>query len=578
MNNAAALEQLGINLQRKLSGQIKTLCPKCSHLRKPHNKKEPCLSVNIDTGAYNCHNCDFTGGVSFQRKQKREYTKPTARLTKLGEKALNWFEQERKISNNTLLRMRITESMEWFPQLEQESTAINFNYYRNDELVNIKFRGANKSFKLAKDAELIFYNLDAVKNEREIIIVEGEIDALTLIECGIYNVISVPNGAPLKGEPKLEYLDNCIDDLIDVERFVIATDNDEAGRKLREELGRRLDKEKCFQVTYPEDCKDFNEVYVKHGKEAVVDTVINIKDWPLEGIIAMDDMFETVCDWYLNGYPKGDAAGIAGFDDLLTFAPGQLTTITGIPGHGKDEFMNWVMTSLAQRKEWSFAICGFEEPAPFTVTKLAEKISGKSFGFRKNKDARMSQMEFERSIGLIDLYFHFINIQSINASIDGILEKAFELVRRKGIRGLVINPYNCLEHNVPKGYSETQYVSELLTKITNFAVKSGVHVFLIAHPTKMRKENGKYEIPTLYHISGSAHFFNKSHNGFCVYRDYDTNNTTIHMQKVKWSWLGQLGYSSYHYNTETRQYHFLESSVKQEPQQQTISIDYFNNN
>ena len=124
----------------------------------------------------------------------------------------------------------------------------------------------NQGFELECEAishrtELIFYNLDAVKDEKVVYVVEGEIDALSLHEAGVYNVVSVPNGAS-KGNQKLEYLDNCWKYFEDKERIVLFTDGDEAGYALREELGRRLGFERCVKVNYPEGCKDANEILI----------------------------------------------------------------------------------------------------------------------------------------------------------------------------------------------------------------------------------------------------------------------------------------------------------------------------
>src|SRR5690242_9223501 len=116
METVELLENLGIDLKRKRTGSIKTTCPSCSETRC--NKKDPCLSVNIDEGIYNCHHCDFRGRVF--EKRTREYVKPAGRLEKLGGKALTWFEAERKISNNTLLALKVTEAEEFMPQLEQK--------------------------------------------------------------------------------------------------------------------------------------------------------------------------------------------------------------------------------------------------------------------------------------------------------------------------------------------------------------------------------------------------------------------------------------------------------------------------
>lgn len=558
-----------------------------------HNEKTGSFTVSQAKQMYKCFGCGKSGDaiqfiVEQEKKtfieavellarkygievdtmnQKREFIKPVPRLEKLNKQYLDYFENVRKISNNTLLRMKITEAVEWMPKAQKEVPAVCFNYYRNEELLNIKFRSAGKDFKLAKDAEIIFYNIDGIKDEKTVIIVEGEVDLLSCIEAGIYNVVSVPNGTPPPDKqgnfnPKLEYLDNCWQDFQDKEKIIIATDNDYVGKLLREELGRRLGKERCYQIEYPEGCKDTNEVLVKHGPKTVKDMYARAFEWPLEGIVPMEEMEDIIDDWYENGYPPGSKANVDGFDELLSFVPG-LTVITGIPGHGKDEFTNLLMASLSKYNQWTWGIADFEEPTPYLVTKLAEKFTGKAFGFRADPDHRMSRMQKDWAKKAVSQYFNFINIQQVDATIDGILAKATELVLRKGIKGLRINPWNCIEHKKSPGQSETEYVSECLTKITNWAHKYGVHVFLVAHPTKINKDEktGKYYVPTLYNISGSAHFFNKAHNGISVYRNYNDDITEVYVQKVKWSWLGQIGWSSFKFDTNVRQYNFLTSSV-----------------
>lgn len=551
------LENIGINLNHKNSGSIKTTCPKCSESRR--NKKDLCLSVDIDRGLYRCHHCEWQGRV-FERT-KKEYVPPTPRLEKLSAKSIQFFES-RGISNNTILRFNVTEAREWMPQFEQEVPVICFNYYRAGKLVNIKFRGPKKSFKMAKDAELIFYNLDSLEGETTAVIVEGEIDCLTFHECGIYNVVSVPNGAA-KGNQKLEYLDNCWNSFEGVDRVILAVDSDEAGRSLREELARRIGKEKCFTVDYGEGCKDANEVLLKYGRRGVIEIIEGAREWPIEGVKLMDDIFPTVDDWFENGYPKGATTGIEGFDKLLTFAPGQLTVVTGIPGHGKDEFMNWIMTSLSQQEGWNWALCGFEETPEETTTKIIEKYAGKSFAYRVNPYDRITHVQYEEGISFVDKYFSFLNTEDIDTDIDGILQVAEQLVKKRGVKGLYINPWNWIEHKRHQGISETEYVSDVLSKMIRFAKRRGVHVFLLAHTTKMQKDKQtkKYEVPTLYNISGSAHFYNKAHNGMTIYRDFETGLVDVHVQKVKQSWLGQTGWSSYSYNTMTRQYQFVSSSV-----------------
>jgi twinkle protein len=536
----------GIDISKVRGGKI--FCPKCHADRKNRNDRE--LSVDLVRGLFNCHHCGFKGSAN--EFQKREFTKPAPRLEKVSSKTIEFFES-RGISNNTLLKMGITEAKEWMPQFDKECQAICFNYFRGDDLLNIKFRGPQKSFKLAKDAELVFYNLNGITGEKEAVIVEGEIDALSLTEAGIYNVVSVPNGAS-KGSQKLEYLDNCWQDFEDKEKIILFTDTDEAGQSLKNELARRLGVERCYLVNPPADCKDANDVLLKHGKKALQAIVETAAAWPIEGIVSMPDMIEDVLSYYENGYPEGTKAGISNFDEYLSFYPGQLTVITGIPGSGKSEFVDWLMASLSKRHGWNWGICSFECPPAIHVTKLAEKISDKSFGFRKDANHRLNPDELGYSLEIIDKHFHFINLSLVDVTMDGLIAKAEELVKKKGINGLLFDPWNCIEHKYEE--NETKYVLECLNKLISFLDKYKVHCFLVAHPTKLRKDpkTNKYEIPTMYSISGSAHFFNRTHNGISVWRDFENNIVDVYVQKVKWSWLGKIGYCSFAFDTMTREY------------------------
>jgi twinkle protein len=542
--------KLGIDVTH-IRREGKTTCPKCGPTRK--NKRDKSLSVNVNTGDYCCHNspCDFRGNAEERysdKKPKREYTKPVPRLQQVSDKVAKWFET-RGISNNTLLHMKITEAAEWMPQVQREQNCICFNYFREEELINIKFRSADKNFKLAKDAELIFYNLNCLKERKRnsIAIVEGEIDALTLVECGIYGVLSVPNGANQLRPgvaPRLEYLDNCWDDLVSVESFVIATDDDEAGILLKQELIRRIGADRCYTVRYPQGCKDVNEVLTKHGKESVLNMfrLENLTEVPIEGVLRMQDMESDADAIFKFGYPKTMKLGWD-LDKYLTWLPGDVTVITGIPNHGKSTWLNNVLVQLSDQHGWRIAVFSPEKARNgFLITEIATIFAGMPV-YRSNPNEKMSEDLWHAAKRFVEDHFLFVKTSGIDLTVDGLLDVGTSMMRRYGINALVIDPWNYVETDIPKGQTETVWLGNQLGKVSEWAKESNVHVFVVAHPAKMPKhpKTQKLLVPTLYDISGSAHWNNKIDNGVCVYRNYDDGTTSVYVHKVRWFFVGRGG-------------------------------------
>jgi twinkle protein len=545
------LQEQGIELKGRTSGSYKTTCPKCSETRR--NKRDKCLSVDITEGVWNCHNCGWKGTVNKMEKIEKKYQVPVINNTQISDNALNWFVNERKISKATVMRFGITESSEWMPQVEKEMTCINFNYFRDEKLVNVKFWDGKKNFKMVKDAELIFYNLDSIKDTDEVIICEGEIDCLSFYEAGIYNVVSVPNGAS-KGNQRLDYLDNCWKHFEGKKKIIIATDSDEPGIALRDELARRLGKDRCWIFQYPEECKDANEILVKGSVEVLRKCMDYVIEFPLEGITSVTDLEEKINNIYLNGYPKGKAIGFDSFDKLISWRTGEFTAVTGIPGSGKSEFIDQAMVKLAQLHDWRWAVFSAEnQPEELHFAKLAEKFIGKSF-YSTNGEYKMNTDDLHRAKNFVNDHFYFVNIDEKNVTLEGLLSKGRELVVRKGINGFLIDPWNYIEHKIPFGYTETQYVSEALTKISRFSKLNNIHCIVVAHPTKIKKEDGKYMVATLYDIAGSAHWFNKIDNGLSVYRDFETGIVDVHVQKIRFKFIGQIGKCSFGWDRFTGRY------------------------
>src|SRR5207342_2908302 len=140
--------------------------------------------------------------------------------------------------------------------------------------------------------------------------------------------------------------------------------------------------------------------------------------FPIDGVFSMEDLIDDVINFYEHGYPKGAKAGLFDFDDHISFLPGQLTTVTGIPGSGKSEFIDYLMVQLSRNHKWPFGILSFEnQPASLHATKIMEKIAGKSFQERDILDLRMTREEMEHAIVFTDKYFHFINIAQSDVTI-----------------------------------------------------------------------------------------------------------------------------------------------------------------
>jgi len=553
-------EKYGIDAPRGTSGNKKVFCPQCHDQRR--DKRDKSLSINLATGEFNCHYCGFSGCAAEKeswersdrpwhnyapiRRQKPVYKKPQPRpTTPLSAKALAWF-KGRGISEQTLLAMKITEGMEWMPQKQGQANTVQFNYFHNGELINTKFRTGDKCFKLVSGAELLPYNIDAIKGQPECIITEGEMDALSFYECGRHDVISVPNGA----NANLDYLDDYIEEYFDDKEVIyIASDTDTKGVLLRDELVRRFGAERCRILEYGEGCKDANEHLQKFGRDSLLACIAAAPEIKLEGIFTVSDFEQSLDALFENGMQKGVTIGHENFDRLCSFETKRLCVVTGIPQSGKSEFIDEILERLNIRYGWRVAVFSPENaPLAYHASKLIEKFTGKKF----DKE-HLSFGEYKQVKEHLEQNFFFIS-PSENFKLDTILDRAKYLVRRRGIKILVIDPYNRLESE-QGGRNETQYISEQLDKLTTFAQLNDVLIILMAHPTKQpRNKDGVIEAPTLYDISGSANFFNKTDFGLVVHRNRTDNTVEVHVQKVKFRHLGECGTALFKYNLNNGRY------------------------
>ncbi|KAG4990345.1 hypothetical protein JHK87_023802 [Glycine soja] len=553
------LEAIGVETEMCEPGQYNhLLCPEC--LGGDQEERSLSLYIAPDGGsaAWNCFRgkCGWKGstqafaGSNSARtqlapvKKIRKITEEELELEPLCDELVTYF-SERLISKQTLERNGVKQ------RKYDDQIVIAFPYHQNGGLISCKYRDINKMFWQEANTEKIFYGLDDIVGHNDIIIVEGEMDKLAMEEAGFFNCVSVPDGAPPSvsskeelppqdKDKKYQYLWNCKDELKKATRVILATDGDPPGQALAEELARRIGKEKCWRVRWPrksrsDNCKDANEVLMYLGPDALKEVIENAELYPIRGLFNFRDYFDEIDAYYHRtlGYDIGISTGWNNLNDLYNVVPGELTIVTGVPNSGKSEWIDALLCNLNEIAGWKFALCSMENKVREHARKLLEKHLKKPFFNERYGESveRMSLEEFEQGKLWLSDTFSLIRCEDNSLpNISWVLDLAKAAVLRHGVRGLVIDPYNELDHQRPPNQTETEYVSQMLTLIKRFAQHHGCHVWFVAHPRQLHNWVG--DPPNLYDISGSAHFINKCDNGIVIHRNRDPESGPIDQVQV----------------------------------------------
>lgn len=552
-------DKLNIDISKLRGGKMK--CPQCNH-------KSTSLSVNIQTGLYKCHNidCDFKGCAKERVHYERPvaFVRPSLRPKQLSAELMNWF-ASRKIGNESLRKMKVTESFEFFG--EGNELAVCFNYYRNNDLINIKFRSPSKKFRMSAKAELIPYNINSAKGEEELVWVEGEIDLLTCIECGVDNVVSVPNGAS-SADAKLEYIDNSWQDIEHVKRHIIAVDADDAGKKLKDALAYRLGIENCWFVTYPTEavvedrgvlrpCKDLNEVLVNFSKEKVVECISMAEQLPITGVYYANDVAEEIFDVFANGLKKGETTHYNDFDRIFKWKRKDINLIIGHGNYGKTQVWIHMMLIKSMYDGWRWGIFSPENyPATDFYIDVIEMYTGKHIDDRMGN--KMSADELQRALTFFNDHFIYVYPDEVH-DLKTVHDKFRNLILRHGIDGVLIDPWNQLDHIIDS--RDDLYLSKALKDIKRFAIINDISYNIIAHP-KTIAPNKDNELPPIkvWHIAGGVMWNNKCDQIVSVERpEWYTNKssgwTRLETHKVKRRRTGgSLGESDFDYMLQQSRY------------------------
>jgi twinkle protein len=552
--NADFIDQFHFNDSTRVT------CPLCSPERRKQNQKDMTLTRKPDGAVvYHCHHCYSNGSIQ-PHKERKLSAVPAVKITsnKLQDQHYDYL-KTRGISPETADRMRLFAADKYFSRLSKTADAIGFPYYRDGALVSAKYRSfPEKDFTQDAGGAHDFFGLDEVKKGEPIIIVEGEIDCLTLMEAGLNNVVSVPGGAPIKvadgkvsasEDKKFAFVWNAREIIDAAPYVVIATDQDIPGQALAEELARRIGKDKCRLAKF--NGKDLNEVFLNAKDDFMVDDPSQVlKDivdgatpYPIAGLSDPSVFEDRLNDMFAKGVGRGFSTGYQSVDSVYTVVPGQMTVVTGYPSSGKSNFVDQVMVNLARAEDWKFAVCSFENAPEIHISRLMEIYMNKRFF--EGKD-RMTADEKSHAFKWVKDHFLFIDTNGEEPStMDSILERSRVAVKRMGARGLVIDPYNYIDLN--KGASETQAISDMLTRVQKFCKANDCHTWFVAHPSKITRSGVEQPRPDGMSISGSMAWWAKTDVGITVHRGQD-RDVQIAVWKCRHRWVGAQGETVLQFN------------------------------
>jgi len=543
--NAEFVDQFHFNESTRVA------CPYCSAERRKSNQKDMTLTRKLDGAVvFHCHHCQINGSVQPQQERiLSAVPNPTIVSNKLQDHHYLWL-ATRGISHQTADKMKLFAAEKYFGKLGKTADAIGFPYFRKGALVAAKYRSfPEKDFTQDSGGAHDFFGIDLIQKDQPLIIVEGEIDCLSLMEMGFDNVVSVPSGAPIKvadgkvlpsEDKKFAYVWNAREILDAVPYVILATDQDTAGQALAEELARRIGKEKCRLAKFEK--KDLNEVMLDDPTK-VGELLASAAPYPVSGISDAGSYYERLNELYAKGTGKGYSTGYTSVDEIYTVAPAQLTVVTGYPSSGKSNFVDQIMVNLAEKHDWKFAVCSFENQPEIHISRLMEIYTKRRFFDGKD---RMSETDKEIAFKFVKEHFLFIDTNGEEPStLDSILERARVAVKRMGVRGLVIDPYNYIELPKSEG-TETLAISDMLTRVQKFCKAYDVHTWFVAHPSKINRQGTDQPRPDGMSISGSMAWWAKTDCGITVHRK--DHHVEIAVWKCRYRWVGQQGETTMIYN------------------------------
>ncbi len=507
-------------VEHKIANDLKLEAKNKKYICFMHNDKHPSMSFDSKLKRFKCFSCNGTYNLIDHYMQYYKLTfydalselikdfnlahitmdKPITRKNKTkpkthahpGDKVIKYLEL-RKISPKTIE----------YAGIKADGDHIVFEYCDENgcHLAN-KYRPARKVEKnelkmwFQKDTnQNTLFNMHRIDIGQPLIICEGEVDCLSLIESGQRNAVSIPTGAASE-----EWIDSCWEWLIQFEEIILWFDSDPAGKDGTRKISARLPN-KIVKVVYSTRCKDINELLFRVGKEAVVEELRAAQEVDIQGIAKMSQVVD------FNVYEADKIkTGIPLLDKYIWgFIMGTLNIITGYNGSGKSTLINQMCIAEALSQGFKcFVFSGELTLSNFKYwlynTLANEQDIETCTTYEKKEYYKVKEMVKNNITSWIDdKLFMYDKLDNSERSLLSMMEL---LAKRKGVRCFIID--NLMKIELEDNKNELIAQKQFVNKLKSFAIQYDAVVHLVAHP---RKPQAGQKL-TKYDVAGTGDITN----------------------------------------------------------------------
>jgi DNA primase len=368
---------------------------------------------------------------------------------------------------------------------------ISIPHFQGKGLANVKFRilpPSEKTFYRLPGCKSILFNGDIIaQNLEEVIIAEGEFDAITLHQAGFPNVVSGTTGAE-------SFDPEWIDQLTAVKKIYLAYDPDEAGQQGARKLAKRLGYNRVHNINLP-DGHDVNEFFRKGGAEwEFMRLMDEARPFDLPGIVSIAAGFDLLeSDLTKNADDNLIKTPWLNLNNLIKgFHPGDLIILSALPKIGKTTLAQNIAQHLAKNGQAALVYCLEMRPERLLRKTLQSEYRKEDINL---EDVRRAKIQFSDW----PLYFaHSFKKEKV----EEILNLIRDAVKRYDLRFVVFDNLHFLVRSVSNVNEE---IGQAVQGFKLLAEEMEIPIMAIAQPRK--REAGSKEIMSAEDIkySNSIH-------------------------------------------------------------------------